>query len=352
MKRRHIFSNDQSNPRVCHPEWIFFAKSTAYAKKDREAVLPNGFLLNDKGGVRAISKHKAQRSKFGILTISALSFVFAALMPFMQANAQFFDPQSSVIVGVLREISNKHQIGLAEQRIQTAKMIEQLKQFYDTYTILRKDVEFTQSLYRDFQAIDNMELSNTFAVTNLILNGDRLNYWLPSTTQQAERSVMDTDALLRNAEALRETYDGFAISTEDEAVPANADARLANAYQTQEAFSRALFEQGLRSQKLAVTYDSLAAELYRQVINDQNKFTEAERTQLLLESVKLRNMSNTAYEKYLEIMQQVQNDELALREEKLGYLRSKVDWQALKSQANQVSKVRYGFFDITPGDIR
>ncbi|MFQ5631959.1 MAG: hypothetical protein ACE5I1_24580, partial [bacterium] len=189
-----------------------------------------------------------------LITLCALLFALSAI----PAKAQFFDPQSSIILGVLREISNKHQLGLAEQRIQTAKMVEQLKQFYDTYTILRQDVEFTQSLYRDFQSVENMRLSNTFAVTNLILNGDRLNYWLPSTTQQAQRSVMDTDALLKNADKLRETYDSFAVSAEDAGVPENAELRLANAYKTQEAFSRALFEQGLRSQRLAVTYDSLA----------------------------------------------------------------------------------------------
>lgn len=280
--------------------------------------------------------------------LCALLFALSAA----PAKAQFFDPQSSVILGVLREISNKHNLGLAEQRLQTAKLIEQLKQFYDTYTILRQDVEFTQSLYRDFQAIENMRLSNTFAITNLILHGDRLNYWLPSTTQQAERSVMDTDALLRNANALRKTYDSFAISAEEETVPEDADDRLAIAYKTQEAFSRALFEQGLRNQRLAATYDSLASELYRQVVNSRNKFTQAERTQLLLESVKLRNMSNTAYEKYLEIMQQVQNNELAMRDEKLSYLRSKVDWKALQSEAKKVSKIRYGFFDITHGPVQ
>lgn len=352
MKRHRIFSENLSRISICHPERIFFAISTTCAKKERLAVLLKRFLLNDKWGARANSKGREQRTKNNLRAFCALCLVLCPLIPIKKANAQFFDPQSSVMLGVLREISSKHNVGLAEQRIQTAKMIEQLKQFYDTYTVLRQDVEFTQSLYRDFQAIDNMQVSNTFAVTNLILNGDRLNYWLPSTTQQAQRSVMDSDALLRNADALRETYDGFAVSAQSDAVPANADARLSNAYEAQEAFSRALFEQGLRSQKLAVTYDSLATELYRQVVNDKNKFTEAERTQLLLESVKMRNMSNTAYEKYLEIMQQVQNDELALREEKLGYLRSKVDWKALKSQANQVSKVRYGFFDITPGAIQ
>jgi hypothetical protein len=268
------------------------------------------------------------------------------------AKAQFFDPQSSIILGVLREISNKSQLGLAEQRIQTARMVEQLKQFYDTYTLLRNDVEFTQSLYSDFQAINNLGLSSSFAITNLILNGDRINYWLPSTTQQAERSVMDSEALLKNADELRKTYDSFAVSTLEAEVPENAEQRLENAYETQEAFSRALFEQGLRSQKLAVTYDSLASELYRQVINEKNKFTEAERTQLLLESVKLRAMSNSAYEKYLELMQKVQNDELAMRDEKLGYLRSKANWKTLQTEANKISKIRYGFFDITQGTIR
>jgi hypothetical protein len=267
-------------------------------------------------------------------------------------KAQFFDPQSSIIVGVLREISNKHQLGLAEQRIQTAKMVQQLKQFYDTYTLLRQDIKFTQSLYRDFQAIENMRLDNSFAITSLILHGDRVNYWLPSTAQHVERGVLETDALLRNADALRKTYDSFAVSAEAEAAPEDAEQRLANAYQTQEAFSRALFEQALRNQRRALQYDSLAADIYRQVVNDQNKFTQAERMQLLLQSYEWRDKSNTAYENYLELVQQVQNNELALRDEKLSYLRSKANWKILQSQANKVSKIRYGFFDITKGAIQ
>jgi len=279
-----------------------------------------------------------------------LSTVYCLLFA-VPANAQFFDPQGGLMLSVLREISLKHQLGLEEQRMQTAKMVQQLKQFYDTYTLLRQDVEFTQSLYRDFRAIDNMRLNNSFALSNFILNADRLNYWFPGSTQDLNRSALDTQALLNNTGELRRTYESFALSTQDEAAPNDVETRRANALMGQEAFSKALFEQSLRSQQMAKTYDSMAVELYRQVKDSRNKFTEAERTQLLLESVKLRETSNSYYEKYLKLAQDAHNTELSMFDQKLDLLRSKANWKAMQNQVNKTSKVRYGFFDITSSGI-
>ncbi|MDZ7359399.1 MAG: hypothetical protein ONB46_01555 [candidate division KSB1 bacterium] len=285
------------------------------------------------------------------LTVYCLLMTVYCSLLAAPANAQFLDPQGGMILNVLREISLKHQLGLEEQRMQTAKMVQQLKQFYDTYTLLRQDVEFTQSLYRDFKAIDNMRLNNSFAISNFIINADRLNYWFPGTTQDISRSALDTQALLSNADELRRTYESFALSTQDNDAPQDAETRRANAMIGQEAFSKALFEQSLRSQQMAKTYDSMAVELYRQVKDSRNKFTEAERTQLLLESVKLREMSNSYYEKYLKLAQDAHNTELSMFDQKLDLLRSKANWKAMKNQVNRTSKIRYGFFDITPAVI-
>jgi hypothetical protein len=269
-----------------------------------------------------------------------------ALCP-LPASAQFIDPQSGMIINVLREISFKHQLGLEQQRLQTAKLVQQLKQFYDTYTLMRQDVEFTQSLYRDFKAIDNMRINNSFAVSHFILNADRLNYWLPGTAQDLSRSAMDTQALLSNADELRRTYESFSVSTQDKEAPKDAATRRENALIGQETFSKALFEHALRSQQMAKTYDSMAVELYRQVKDSRNKYTEAERTQFLLESVKLREMSNSYYEKYLKLSQDAHNTELNMFDQKLDALRSKANWKVMKNQVNKTSKIRYGFFDIS-----
>jgi len=301
---------------------------------------------------RTCSEEKQKAKSKKQKAICRLLFA-ACFLPFaFPAKAQFFDPQNGLILSVLREISFKHQVGLEEQRLQTAKMIQQLKQFYETYTLLRQDVEFTQSLYRDFKAIENMRINNTFAVSNFVLNADRLNYWFPTTSQDIGRSAMDTQALLNNADELRRTYESFALSTQDKEAPQDAETRRANALIGQEAFSKALFEQALRSQQLAKTYDSMAVELYRQVKNSGNKYTQAERTQFLLESVKLRDKSNEYYEKYLKMAQDAHNTELNMYDQKLDLLRSKANWKAMKNQVNKTSKVRYGFFDITPAVIQ
>ncbi|MGH7598939.1 MAG: hypothetical protein ACREOI_21500 [bacterium] len=256
-----------------------------------------------------------------------------------------------MIINVLREISFKHQLGLEQQRLQTAKLVQQLKQFYDTYTLMRQDVEFTQSLYRDFKAVDNMRVNNSFAVSNFILNADRLNYWLPSTAQDINRSAMDTQALLSNADDLRRTYESFSVSAQGEEAPKDAATRRENAMIGQEAFSKALFEQSLRNQQMAKTYDSMAVELYRQVKDSRNKYTEAERTQFLLESVKLREMSNSYYENYLKLAQDAHNTELNMFDQKLDMLRSKANWKAMQNHVNKTSKIRYGFFDISSAAV-
>ena len=288
--------------------------------------------------IKCISKKRR------ILIIGLILFLSSTI--FQQAHAQLIDPNNTLILNTLREIATKHALTLEEERMQTAKMVEQLKQFYDTYTLLRNDIEFSQSLYRDFKAIDNLDLTNSYAVSNFIINGDRLDYWFPSATGDASMAAMDAEALISSSKRLRETYESFALSVNDEKEPIDAEQRRHNALVGQQAFSQAMFEYGLKCQVLAKTYDSLAVELHRQITNQENKYTAAERTQLLLEAVKLRDQSNQYYEKYLELSQKSHEDELNMYDEKLNYLRSKVNWKAMSNEVNRTSKIRYGFFDI------
>ena len=204
--------------------------------------------------------------------------------------------------------------------MQTAKMVEQLRQFYDTYTLLRNDIEFSQSLYRDFKAIENLDLTQSYSMTNFIVNGDRVDYWFPGLTGDVNRTAMDLSA--------------------------DAELRRQNAFNGQQYFSEALFEYALKCQVLAKTYDSLAVELHKQVTEKSNRYTPAERTQLLVEAVKLRDLSNSYYEKYLELAQQAHNNALNMHDEKRNFLQSKGNWKALQKQVNKTSAVRYGFFDL------
>jgi len=265
---------------------------------------------------------------------------------FDKAHAQLIDPNNTLILNTLREIATKHALTLDEQRIQTARLVQQIRQFYDTYSLLRNDIEFSQSLYRDFKAIDNLDLTNTYAVSNFIVNADRFDYWFPSLTGDLNMATMDVEALINNSRRLKETYESFSLSVNDEEEPIDAEQRRHNALVGQQAFSQAMFEYALKCQVLAKTYDSLAVELHRQITNEENKYTAAERTQFLLEAVKLRDQSNQYYEKYLELSQKSHESELNLYDEKLNYLRSKVNMKTLKDQVNKTSKIRYGFFDI------
>lgn len=279
-----------------------------------------------------------------ILIIGVISFLIN--ISFNQSYAQFIDPNNTLILNTLREIATKHALTLDEQRIQTAKMVQQLRQFYDTYSLLRNDIEFSQSLYRDFKAIENLDLTSSYAVSNFIINADRFDYWFPSTTSDISMTSMDVEALINNSKRLKETYESFALSVNDEEEPIDAERRRHNALVGQQAFSQALFEYALKCQVLAKTYDSLAVELHRQITNQENKYTAAERTQLLLEAVKLRDQSNQYFEKYLELSQKSHESELNLYDEKLNYLRSKINWKTLQNQVNKTSKIRYGFFDL------
>ncbi len=287
---------------------------------------------------------KLEGKKRSILIIGIILFLSSII--FQQVPAQLIDPNNTLILNTLREIATKHALTLDEQRLQTAKMVQQLRQFYDTYTLLRNDIEFSQSLYRDFKAIENLDLTNSYAVSNFIINGDRLDYWFPSATGDVNMASMDVEALISSSKRLKETYESFALSVNAEEAPNDAEQRRHNAMVGQQAFSQALFEYSLKCQVLAKTYDSLAVELHRQITNQENKYTAAERTQLLLEAVKLRDQSNQYYEKYLELSQKAHESELNMYDEKLNYLQSKVNWKTLKNEVNRTSKIRYGFFDI------
>lgn len=293
---------------------------------------------------------KTQRTRKGFLCGNFAPLRLCVIIPLLLlpnlAHAQFWDPSTSLILSTLREISVKHNLGLQEQRRQTAQMVQQLKQFYDTYTLLRNDIEFTQSLYNDMRAIENLDLSNSYAVSNFIINGDRLNFWLPGTTTDLSQSALGVSSLIGNAQELEKAYNSFAVSTQNDEIPADLDTRRHNALLGQEAFSKALLEYAAKSQVLAKTYDSMAVELQQQVINNKNKFTEAERTQFLLEAVKLREFSNSYYEKYLKYSEEAHSNEIGMFDKKLDFLSKKFNWQALKSQVNKTSKIRYGFFDI------
>jgi len=279
-----------------------------------------------------------------IIIVSTILFFGNGLIT--KSFAQFIDPNNTLILNTLREIATKHALTLDEQRMQTARLVQQIRQFYDTYTLLRNDIEFSQSLYRDFKAIDNLDLANSYTLSNFIINADRFDYWFPSLTGDVNMATMDVEALVNNSRQLKSTYESFALSVTDDKEPIDAEQRRHNAMVGQQAFSQAMFEYALKCQVLAKTYDSLAVELHRQVTNQENKYTAAERTQFLLEAVKLRDLSNSYYEKYLEHNQKAHENELNMYDEKLNYLRSKVNWDALKNEANKTSKIRYGFFDI------
>jgi len=281
--------------------------------------------------------------KTGVIIFAAL-LLMTVMVP--RAKAQFLDPNNTLILNTLRTIATRHALALEEERLQTAKLVQQLRQFYDTYTLLRNDIQFSQSLYRDFKAIKNLDLTNSYTLSNFVINADRLDYWFPSASGDFNMATMDIEALINNSKRLKDTYQSFSLSVNDEKVPVDADQRRHNAMVGQQAFSEALFQYALKCQILAKTYDSLAVELHRQVTSQENRYTAAERTQLLLEAVKLRDKSNEYYEKYLELSKKANETELNMYDEKLNYLRSKVNWKVLRNEANKTSKIRYGFFDI------
>ena len=279
--------------------------------------------------------------RIGILAI--LFSVFAANQPL---KAQFFDPNNIMIINTLRDISVKNHLALQEQRIQTAKMVQQLQQFYDSYTLVRNDIEFSQSLYRDFQAVGNMDLTQSYVASDFILNADRPSYWLPSTVNNMNRSAMSTEHLLNNYDQLQQTYESFSISINDEKTPDDAAQRRHNAMVSQQAYSQMLFEYALKCEVLAKTYDSLATELQNQVVAESNRYTPGERTQLMVEAVKLRDLSNSYYEKHLALTEKAHKKELDMFDEKVDFLEQKRSWSTLQKQVNKTSKIRYGFFDV------
>ncbi|MCI0515526.1 hypothetical protein L0128_20115 [candidate division KSB1 bacterium] len=286
--------------------------------------------------------------KKGGICLGLLGLMWAS----QPVQAQLFDPQNSLILNTLREIAMKHNFALEEQRYQTAKLVQQLRQFYDTYTLLRSDVEFSQSLYRDFKALENLDLTRSYSLSNFIINGDRLDYYFPSVSRDVNMAAMDAEALVKNVDQLKKTYESFALSVDDNQVPNDAEQRRHNALAGQQAYSEAMFEYAMKCQILAKTYDSLAVELNQQIMNRSNQYTTAERTQFLLEAVKLRDLSNSYYEKYLNLSEKAHENELNLYDEKLNYLQSKVNWKALKNQVNATSKIRYGFFDLVPAPFK
>jgi len=287
---------------------------------------------------------KSSRKGRAILLIATILFLWNIVLS--RAHAQIIDPNNTLILNTLREIATKHALALDEQRLQTAKLVQQIKQFYDTYSLLRNDIEFSQSLYRDYKAIENLDLTNSYALSNFIINADRFDYWFPSLSGDMNMATMDVEALINNSKRLKDTYESFSLSVNDAEEPIDAEQRRHNALVGQQAFSQALFGYALKCEVLAKTYDSLAVELHRQVTNQENKYTSAERTQLLLEAVKLRDLSNSYYEKYLDLSKKANESELNMYDEKLNYLRSKVNWNALKNEVNKTSRIRYGFFDI------
>ncbi len=284
-----------------------------------------------------------KRMRFRHIRIASLFLLFCC---YSHASAQFLDPNNTLILNTLREISARHNMALGEERAQTAKLVQQLRQFYDTYTLLRNDIEFSQSLYRDFKAMENLDLTQSYALTNFIINGDRADYWFPSLSGDLTRAAMDAQALLNNGEALQQTFESFSVSVNEGSVPLDIEQRRHNALVGNEVFSQAMFEYALKCRVLANTYDSLAVELHEQIMDRKNQFTSAERTQLLVESVKLRDLSNSYYEKYLDLTRQAHDNELNLYEEKVKRLRASDNWKQMRKQVNSISKIRYGFFDL------
>lgn len=119
-----------------------------------------------------------------------------------QANAQLPDPGNAVIIAKLKVIISQNQVRNMELRKHVVEAIRTTKSAIGTFKELKQFHEYQKRLMRDLKSIDRLDLLNTDYLESFILNGDRIDFYMRSTSRRLVDDLYRTSRLSRSGNDL------------------------------------------------------------------------------------------------------------------------------------------------------
>ncbi len=121
-------------------------------------------------------------------------------------NAQLPDPGNAVIIAKLKAIISQNQIRNMQLRKQLVEALRTTKTAVSTFKELKQFHEYQKRVLRDIKSLDKLNLLNTNYLESFILNGDRLDFYLNSTSRKFMDDLYKTSRLSRSGNNLLEAF--------------------------------------------------------------------------------------------------------------------------------------------------
>ncbi len=123
-----------------------------------------------------------------------------------QVNAQLPDPGNAAIIAKLKAIISQNQIRNMQLRKQLVEALRTTKTAVNTFNELKGFHEYQKRVLRDIKSLDKLNLLNTNYLESFILNGDRLDFYLNSTSRKFMADLYKTSRLSRSGNDLLEAF--------------------------------------------------------------------------------------------------------------------------------------------------
>ncbi len=120
--------------------------------------------------------------------------------------AQLPDPGNAVIIAKLKAIIAQNQIRNMQLRKQLVEALRTTKTAINTFKELKQFHEYQKRVLRDIKSLDKLNLLNTNYLESFILNGDRLDFYLNSTSRKFMDDLYKTSRLSRSGNDLLEAF--------------------------------------------------------------------------------------------------------------------------------------------------
>jgi len=123
-----------------------------------------------------------------------------------QVNAQLPDPGNAVIIAKLKAIISQNQIRNMQLRKHLVEALRTTKTAVNTFNELKQFHEYQKRVLRDIKSLDRLNLLNTNYLESFILSGDRLDFYLNSTSRKFMADLYKTSRLSRSGNDLLEAF--------------------------------------------------------------------------------------------------------------------------------------------------
>ena len=268
--------------------------------------------------------------------------VFFVLTTCIVSQIPVGDPTQTALLSKIAagttKIVTDNQIGLMQERKKLVQIINTAQNTYRSLMALKDIGQYTKNLYKDLTSISKWNIDSFEKLKHFIINGDRIDYWMNSSSYAVVRDLNKLRSAERNALLLEKQ-----IFTDDEhdqkqnliiKAKQELDDDLANQYEN------TVKQMALNEEKIT--------NLKNMALDASTKATAAER-EAILKSARDLEIENTRLEEKLKnIGQEILDNEQGKLNSNLNNKRAKKTIDLLYRLS--IANTNYGFFNTSKLD--